>query len=298
MKKVIVTGLTSYIGNSFEEWIKIKNENAPEEEQIEVTKLSLRNAAWQKEDWSGYDAILHVAGLAHVDVRETDEATRQKYMKINRDLTIAAADKARRDGVSQFIYMSSIIVYGDSSAIGQEKIIKRDTKPEPGSFYGDSKLQAELGIKPLETEDFHISIIRTPMVFGEGSKGNFPRLADLVRKTPLFPKVENKRSMIYIYNLTELIRQLILTDRSGMFYPQNKELLSTCELIRLIADAYGKKVHFAGGMKGLLKLGAKVSGSVNKLFGSLAYEEDMSLCGIDYRVFSAEDAVRRSVGSK
>ena len=295
MKKVIVTGLTSYIGNSFEAWVQKQNETASEEDKIEITKISLRNAAWQKEDWSGYDAVLHVAGLAHVDVRGTEEAMRQKYLKINRDLTIAAADKARRDGVKQFIFMSSIMVYGDAAPLGKEKMIGRDTKPEPGNFYGESKLRAEEDLKPLETPDYHVAIIRTPMIFGPEAGGNFGKLVDLVKKVRIFPKAENRRSMIYIDNLSELIRQLILTERGGIFFPQNKELLSTNELISLIATGMKKKVSFSSAMKGALKLGSILAPSVNKLYGSLAYEEDLSLNGINYRVVSAAEGVSKSV---
>ena len=142
MKKVLVTGLNSYIGNSFEQWIKEQNEKHPEEE-IQVTKCTLRGADWMKESWAGYDAILHVAGLAHVDVSSVSEESKQKYCKVNRDLAIDTAKKAKEDGVKQFINLSSIIVYGASAPIGKEKVITAETKPEPASFYGESKLQAE-----------------------------------------------------------------------------------------------------------------------------------------------------------
>ena len=292
MKRVLITGLNSYIGNSFVQWAG---------EGIETTKVSLKPADWQAKSWEGYDAVLHVAGLAHVDVKHADEATRQRYYAVNRDLTIAAADKARRDGVGQFIYMSSIIIYGDSAPIGQEKVITVKTEPSPANFYGDSKWQAEKGILPLETENFHIVIIRTPMVFGEGSKGNFPKLVKLAQKLPggisVFPEAGNHRSMIHIRNLCELIRILILQQERGVFYPQNKEQLSTGELYQMIRTQLGRKTTLQKGWTPLLKTASRLSGYVDKLFGSLTYAPGISAQELGYCRYTAQDAIALSVTS-
>lgn len=292
MKKVLVTGLNSYIGNSFEQWIKEQNEKNPDEE-IQVTKCTLRGADWMKENWSGYDAILHVAGLAHVDVSSVSEESKQKYCKVNRDLAIDTAKKAKEDGVKQFINLSSIIVYGASAPIGKEKVITAETRPEPASFYGESKLQAEEGIFPLRSENFKIANIRTPMVYGKGAKGNFPKLEELAKKTPIFPDVENRRSMIYIKNLCELIRQIVLTEADGMFYPQNKEQVTTSELVALIADTNGKKVKLVKGFEGCLSLLAKMNPKVDKVFGNLAYESELSEMPTmkEYRVYTLQQSL-------
>lgn len=291
MKKVLVTGLNSYIGNSFEQWIKEQNEKHPEEE-IQVTKCTLRGADWMKESWAGYDAILHVAGLAHVDVSSVSEESKQKYCKVNRDLAIDTAKKAKEDGVKQFINLSSIIVYGASAPIGKEKVITAETKPEPANFYGESKLQAEEGILPLADDHFIIANIRTPMVYGKNAKGNFPKLAELAKKTPIFPDVENRRSMIYIKNLCELIRQIVLREAGGMFYPQNEEQVSTSELVALIAECNGKKVKLVKGFEKGLSLLAKTNSKVNKVFGNLCYSMELSQteCG-HYCVFSLVDSI-------
>lgn len=292
MKKVLVTGLNSYIGNSFEQWIKEQNEKHPEEE-IQVTKCTLRGADWMKESWAGYDAILHVAGLAHVDVSSVSEESKQKYCKVNRDLAIDTAKKAKEDGAKQFINLSSIIVYGASAPIGKEKVITVETKPEPASFYGESKLQAEEGIFPLADENFKIANIRTPMVYGKGAKGNFHKLEELAKKTPIFPDVENRRSMIYIKNLCELIRQIVLTETDGMFYPQNKEQVTTSELVELIAEINGKKVKLAKGFDGCLSLLAKMNPKVDKVFGNLAYESNLSVIPNmkEYRVYTLQQSL-------
>ena len=120
MKRVLITGLNSYIGNSFEEYIREMPDAA-----IETEKISLKEEGWEEESWTGYDTVLHVAGLAHVDVNHANEETKRRYYRINRDLAKRAAEKAKKDGVKQFIYLSSVIVYGDSAAIGKEKKIQK-----------------------------------------------------------------------------------------------------------------------------------------------------------------------------
>ena len=296
MKKVLVTGLNSYIGNSFEQWIKEQNEKHPEEE-IQVTKCTLRGADWMKESWAGYDAILHVAGLAHVDVSSVSEESKQKYCKVNRDLAIDTAKKAKEDGVKQFINLSSIIVYGASAPIGKEKVITAETKPEPASFYGESKLQAEEGILPLADDHFIIANIRTPMVYGKNAKGNFPKLAELAKKTPIFPDVVNRRSMIYIKNLCELIRQIVLKEAGGMFYPQNEEQVSTSELVALIAECNGKKVKLVKGFEGCLAFAAKLNAKMDKVFGNLAYDQMISKVeGISYTPYSLTESIKDIYG--
>ncbi len=268
MKRVLITGLSSYIGNAFEAWVR--------EEPLEITKVSLRDESWKEQSWEGFDAILHVAGKAHADVGGATKEMQQEYYRINRDLTLEAVRKAKADGVHQFIYMSSIIVYGDSAPIGKAKEITKETVPAPANFYGDSKLQAEKAILPLQDEMFLITIIRPPMVYGKGSKGNFPKLVKLSQKMPIFPKIENQRSMIYIKNLCECIRGLIMTEQSGIFCPQNPETVHTGELMRLLRKAQGKELHLIPGLTPVVKLAGHVTGYVNKVFGNLTYAEELS----------------------
>ena len=167
MKRVLITGLNSYIGNSFEEYIREMPDAA-----IETEKISLKEEGWEEESWTGYDTVLHVAGLAHVDVNHANEETKRRYYRINRDLAKRAAEKAKKDGVKQFIYLSSVIVYGDSAAIGKEKKITEETKPAPANFYGDSKLQGEQAVLALQagnlSDSFHILYIEASHDLREG----------------------------------------------------------------------------------------------------------------------------------
>lgn len=280
MKRLLITGSNSYIGNNLSEWLKqYANEYI-------VETISLRNGSWKDADFSHYDTVLHLAGIAHVS---SNPKQKEQYYKVNRDLTIKTAEKAKQDGVKQFIFMSSIIVYGGS--VLNNGVIDESTVPRPGDFYGDSKLQAEQGIISLESEIFRVAIIRPPMVYGENSKGNYPKLASLAKRTPIFPKVENKRSAIYIDNLCEFIRLTIENQASGVFFPQNKEYISTSELVRLIAEVNGKNVMLTKIFNPFINLLSKKVNIFYKLFGDLVYSKSMSEYKVNYRVKTFKESI-------
>lgn len=195
------------------------------------------DGSWRKKNFSGYDVVYHVAGIAHSDNGRISAEKEKLYRSVNTDLTIETAKKAKADGVKQFIFMSSAIVYGDSAPIGKAKVITKDTVPSPANCYSDSKLQAELGILPLQDESFKVCVLRPPMIYGKGSKGNFPTLEKMADKLPIFPKVQNQRSMLYVGNFVEFVRLMIENEEEGIFWPQNAEFSNTSELVRMIAEA-------------------------------------------------------------
>ena len=275
MKRILITGANSYIGTSFEKWVA----QWPEDYQVET--VGTRNGEWKELDFSPYDVVFHVAGIAHQDAKADQE---ELYYKVNRDLTIEVAKKAKSEGVKQFIFMSSMIVYGASSKIGETKIITRDTVPEPINFYGNSKLQAEQGILPLQSERFNVVVIRPPMIYGKDSKGNYPLLAKFAKITPVFPNIENKRSMLHIDNLTEFIRLMVEHSENGVFFPQNREYIKTAEMVKTIADVKGKKIWLTKLFNPfLVGLGGNVN-VINKVFGSLLYSQDISSYKHDYQL--------------
>ena len=262
MKRVLITGKNSYIGTSVENWL------LKEPDKFSVDTLDVKNESWKEHDFSKYDVVFHVAGIAHV---YRNPKLRDLYYKVNRDLTIEVAQVSKSAGVKQFIFMSSIIVYGDSSAT--KRVITRDTIPTPTNFYGDSKLQAEIGLKPLESEEFKIVILRPPMIYGPGSKGNYQKLSKLARITPIFPDYDNERSMLFIDNLCEFIRLVIIYEESGLIFPQNKEYVKTSELVRMIAQAHGKKIWITRYLNFLIKLGLNID-VFKKLFGNFVYDKE------------------------
>lgn len=224
------------------------------------------DGTWKERDFSEYDVVFHVAGIAHV--KETKENV-DIYYKVNRDLVYEVAQKVKGDGVKQFIFLSSMSVYGIDNGV-----IKKDTVPSPKSNYGKSKLQAEELIAQLEGSSFSIAVLRPPMIYGKGCKGNYVRLEKFALKSPIFPNIKNKRSMIEIDKLCEFVKLLIDEESRGLFLPQNKEYVCTSEMVKLIAEAHGKKIIMTKVFNPLLRL--LKAGTVNKVFGDLVYEKEMS----------------------
>lgn len=285
MKKILITGANSYIGTSFEKYM------AQWPEKYQVDTVDMIDGTWREKDFSGYDTVFHVAGIAHSDTGHVSEERKAFYYKINRDLTYETAEKAKADGVKQFIFMSSAIVYGDSAPIGKKKIITKDTPVSPANFYGDSKVQAENRITPLSDESFNVVILRPPMIYGPGSKGNYPVLSKLARKLPIFPVVKNERSMLYIDNLSEFVRLMIENEEKGIFWPQNTEYSNTTDLVKMIARVHGKKIAIIPGFAWLLKIFGCFSGIVNKAFGNLSYDQSLSEYHVEYRLIGLEKSI-------
>lgn len=299
MKKILITGANSYIGNSIKRYFAAYQAEH-KEERWQIDSISLRGDAWELTCFSGYDTILHMAGIAHADVGRVSEETKKTYYRVNCDLAVRTAKKAQKEGVKQFVYMSSVIVYGDSAPVGKQKNITENTTPTPANFYGDSKYQAELKLQELQTEAFRVAIVRAPMIYGKGSKGNFPMLLKLAKKTPVFPKIQNQRSMLYVENLAEFLRRLTIAGIGGTFYPQNKEYVTTAEMVRLIGNALGRKVRLCGALNPAVRLAArmpgKLGGMAQKAFGSLTIDRGLSDRKITgYQIFSLEESIQRSI---
>ena len=286
MKKILITGANSYIGTSFEKYMA----QWPEDYQVDT--VDMIDGSWREKSFVGYDAVYHVAGIAHSDTGNVTEERKAFYYKINTDLTVETAKKAKADGVRQFIFMSSTIVYGDSAPIGKTKLITKETPVSPANFYGDSKVQAEKGILPLNGDSFKVVILRPPMIYGPGSKGNYPVLSKLVRKLPVFPVVNNQRSMLYIENLMEFVRLMVENEEQGIFWPQNGEYSSTSEVVKMIANAHGKKIWMVKGFDWVLKILSNLTGLVNKAFGNLSYDLAMSEYKEEYRKVSLAESIR------
>lgn len=270
-----------------------------------VTGISLRNDDWRSMDFSSYDVIVHTAGIAHVDIASEQSAgyeqQKKEYDRVNHQLTVEVAKKAKESGVKQFIFLSSIIVYGESAPAGKDKLIGCETGTAPVNFYGESKLLAEQGLAPLAEEGFAVAILRLPMVYGPGCKGNFRLLKKAAKVLPVFPKSTGSRSMIYIDNLCECIRMVADNKLSGLFCPQNREYVNTAALMKLLRGAYGRKLLIVPGFQWMLsRLGTgrgKVSVVVNKVFGSMRYEKEFGALpdGMEYQIVGLEESVKISV---
>ena len=282
-KNILITGKSSRVGLAVQKWLA----QWPDKYRIET--ISLRDGSWRKYDLSGFDVIFHVSGIAHVTM---DPSMEGLFYKVNRDLTIETAKVAKKAGVKQFIFMSSGIVYGDSSDVGVPMIIDRNTKPNPLNFYGNSKLQAEEGLKKLEDENFKVVIIRSPALYGIGMKSHYNNLSDFARKHHFFPKVANQRSMLYNKNLAEFVRLMIDNEERGTFWPQNKEYTSTVGIVKDIAAFHGRSMILVPIPLCAVKLGAKRVPALKKAFGNFSYDQSISQYKQEYRLFSYEESIR------
>ena len=286
MKNVLITGANSYIGTSVENYI---TENYPEDCTFDT--VDMLDGTWREKDFSGYDAVFHVAGIAHSDSGKISEEKAKLYYSVNTDLTVETAKKAKADGVKQFIFMSSAIVYGASSKVGKKKIITKDTPVSPVNAYGDSKVQAENGIIPLSDDDFKVCVLRPPMIYGRGCKGNYLTLRKFALKLKLFPYVKNERSMLYIDNLCEFIRLMILNEEGGIFFPQNTEYTNTSEMVKMIAAANGKKLRLVHGFGWAVRFLGLFTGLIKKAFGSLTYDKEMSVYKKEYAKITLQTSI-------
>ena len=298
VKKVLITGAGSYIGETFTEYAKKHYAD-----NFEIDAIDMVDAAWKEKDFSGYDIVYHVAGIAHADVGHVSEETKEKYYAVNTDLAVETAKKAKADGVQEFIFMSSMIVYGDSAPYGKDKIVDARTVPAPANFYGDSKLQADVAVRELAEEGFKVIVLRPPMIYGKGSKGNYPMLAKLAKKLPVFPDVDNKRSMLHIDNLCEFLCQVMLIkefkQNATVLIPQNTEWTKTVDMVRKIAKSSGKNIAGLKVLRPAVALGSMLPGKigelVNKAFGNSCYAHYISIYpGIDYQKVSLAESIART----
>lgn len=280
MKRILITGAGSYIGTKVESWLT----QWPEEFQVDA--IDTIDGHWKQADFSKYDVVYNVAGIAHVKAAAGEGPL---YYAINRDMVIEIAKAAKAAGVKQFIHMSSMIVYKEVKTL-EGKQIHKDTVPSPNGFYGDSKLQGEIGIRELDCPSFKVCILRPPMIYGPGCKGNFPRLVWLAQKTPVFPAWHNKRSMLYIDNLCEFVKQVILHEVEGVVYPQNDAYADTVEIIRYYAKANGKRVWITKLFNPLIWLFGDHVRSLGKMFSNSTYDMAMSEYPFEYRVVGLEES--------
>ncbi|MBO5372848.1 MAG: NAD-dependent epimerase/dehydratase family protein [Lachnospiraceae bacterium] len=298
MKRVLVIGEHSYIGIEFGQYVK------DQKADIAVDYISARNNTWKDADLSQYDTILHMAGKAHADVGNVSDEVKKEYYAINCDLAAEAAKAAKAAGVRQFIYPSSMIIYGESAPYGKQRVITADTVATPANFYGDSKWQADKKLQELSAEaigNLKIAIVRLPMIYGKGSKGNYPLLAKFARKLPFFPRVDNERSMLYIENLCEFFRQLIENGDGGIFYPQNAEYTNTSDMVSVIAECAGKNIRISTLWTPLVWLAGKMPGKIgklaNKAFGSCVYDQSISnYRDNSYQKYDFKESIQRTEG--
>ena len=225
--KILVTGSSGYIGSNFINYFSNK---------YSFIRFSLLKSPLNSIDFANIDTVLHCAALVHQKMG----IPYKEYLEVNVNYPILLAKKAKESGVKQFVFISTVAVYGE-----ENRLLKESTVCKPETSYGKSKFEAEKLLQELENDNFIVSIIRPPMVYGEDAPGNIEALVKLVKKIPLLPfgKIGNRRSFVYIGNLCHLIDAVLEKRQSGVFLASDDKPLSTTRLIELISDALGKKVY-------------------------------------------------------
>lgn len=261
-KKILIAGAGSYIGEMFKTYL-LQYDN------YTVETFETLSDSWKMLDFSGYDVVYDVAGIAHV--KETKKNSHLFY-QVNRDLALELGRKAKKEGVKQFVYLSSMSVYGMT-----EGVINEQTCINPVNAYGRSKAEAEQLLWQLHDDNFVVSIVRPPMVYGKGCKGNYQWLRKYALRFEYFPQYCNDRSMLYIDNLSSAVRGIVHNEQSGVYFPQNREYVCTYEIIQEIAEAHGRKVICNKKLNPIVELATKKTNVCKKVFGSLTYVRSMNV---------------------
>ncbi len=225
---ILITGSRGFIGNYFIQ--KYTN-------NYNFYRFSFLDDNIKDLSCANIDVVFHLSALVH----QMNGASSELYEKVNVIQTLDLAKKAKQSGVKHFIFMSTVKVYGEES----ETKYTENTLCKPQDDYGKSKLKAENELLKMEEDTFKISIIRTPIVYGYGVKANIKSLVNLVKKVPLLPfgSIQNRRSMVYIGNLSHLVDEVILQNKSGVFLASDDESLSTSLLITQISKSLNKKIY-------------------------------------------------------
>lgn len=288
--RVLITGQNSYAGTQFANRITELNKG------WNVDFISVRDNSWKQKNFSLYDAVYHVAGIVHK--KETPK-NKDLYFKVNRDLTYELALKAKSEGVKSFVFLSTMAVYGLIGKIGEDTIISKETEPAPISNYGESKLEAEKLLNELQTSYFNVSILRIPMIYGPNCPGNYSSLSKLARKIPIFPKIDNKRSMIFVDHLSDIVAHIIEKRLLGVFLVKNPEDVNTVSIVSVIGKYHGNRIYKSSLLGFIFKsFGNRVT-TLRKMFGNIYFNnEDCYIEGFQYKAISFEESIKLAEGYK
>lgn len=254
-RKILITGKNSYIGSSFADWI------AKNEPNSECVSISVRGQEWRDIDFSKFDTVLYVAGIAHQKEKKSNQ---ESYFEINHELTVQVAIKAKENNVTNFVFLNTMSVFGKTTGH-----IGKNTITNPNNNYEKSKLQAEIDLMQMSNRDFKVSIVRPPLVYGTNCRGNYGLLEKAAKVLLIFPNIKNERSMIDI-DLLSFSLYNIMHENGGYYHPQDKEYSCTTDLVRNLSENYGRKIYFTKCFN--IPLTKSNITLFNKIFGNLTYD--------------------------
>ena len=298
MKRVLITGVNSFIGKNLTEYLEKYNTRVGKK-LYQVTSISQRNRDWLLYDFGDYDTILDVTGISKSDEGKLSAKQEKDYYEVNNGLACLTAEKAKKEGVKQFIFLSSILVYGEP---GRPEKITKDTVPAPVNIYGKSKWMAEKKLQELSESQFQVGIVRLPFVYGPDVENGYKLLSKWAGKLPIIPTINAGKSMIYIENLCEFLRLLIDSEDGGIYFPQNATQVSTGRLLEEIRAVQGRKTFkwkiLNPGVKLLVSVPGRCGKLARKVFAGQAYDADMSVVLGDYQLVDFPESIRRTEEKK
>ncbi len=248
---------------------------------------------------TGIDAVVHLAGRAHV-VRDTSSDPEAAFRRVNVDATRNLAQQSVRAGVRRFVYLSSIKVNGERTT---GRPFTEADDPAPEDAYGRSKWAAERELWGIaRATGLEVVVIRPPLVYGSGVKGNFFRLLKLVNKGIPLPlaSVQNRRSLVSVWNLCDLIGSCVSHDAAAgeTFLVSDQQDLSTPELIRTLSEVLGKRPRLFPLAPALIRRAGRLLGrddTVARLLDSLQVDSGKATLLLGWKpAVSVEEGLRRT----
>jgi nucleoside-diphosphate-sugar epimerase len=285
MPRILITGTNSFIGTNFCKTTRFEDH----------TEISLRKNEISEIDFSKFDVILHLAAIVHQS-KITDS---KKYYKVNKDLPVILALKAKNAGVRQFIFLSTIKVYGKHQKNSEPW--NENSPCYPDDAYGKSKYEAEIELKKLECSSFTVSIVRTPIVYGPGVGANILKLIKLIEAFPLLPfkNVKNNRHYTFVDNMVGFLDRIIELKASGTFIVMDDEPLSTTELVIRMSKLLHKNTRLFRFPAFITQIGIYVFPSVfDRLYGSFYLDNSKTKRILNYSPpFTAEEGLLDLISS-
>lgn len=226
--ELLITGSTGFIGSYF-----INQYSS----QFIVNTFSFLRDSFDTLKLDGIDCVVHCGALVH---QMNEEPSYKQFFDSNVNHTLQMAIKAKASNVKQFIFISTVKVFGEES----KEIFNENSPTNPKDYYGLTKKIAEEKLLKLEDKNFKVAILRLPLVFGPGVKANFRSLINIVNTIKILPlgSINNKRSMVFVGNVCQYIFQIIKLKERGIFIANEDESFSTSELIHQISKALEKNV--------------------------------------------------------
>ena len=292
--RVLVTGATGFVGRALVPMltqaghdVTITVRYGPSADHLKNVRIKNIGEIGPDTDWqealSNIDAVLHLAGRAHV-MNESGSDPLAAYRRINRDGTKRLAEASAVAGVKRLVFLSSIKVNGERTS---DRPYSESDAPQPEDAYGQSKWEGEQALR--ETPGLETVVVRTPLVYGPHVKGNFRSLLNICTKAVPLPLggLQNRRSLIYVGNLADALIRCVEHPEAagGLYLVRDGDDVSTTALINSTAGALGKRARLFPVPALLLRAGGALAGKtgmVSRLIESLEVDDSAIRRDLDW----------------